>query len=519
MLWDKLEKERLRKTYYQSLTDAIDALEGGDASRLHTVYCIFAFGDSGLVKRGAKAVRLLLESYTVGQMIRLGENFRQYTSLEWSIDWKEIDLERMRAIFETEQDYIFALILGSFHPNGYFRERCCLEMAGFDGTLPYLVLRMNDWVGEIRETAKNVTVARVENCPLQELFLTFQALDKVERSERRNAGDLEAIKSLAGDRMRKEAPSFPLYQIVGYEFAVRKSVYHALFSGKILDKRQADALLDRERHSFCQSVIISGILKYYDCYMEEVDRYLGHKNVSVRRKAMEYKYGRIKNSWPGLERMLLDPGRGIRELAAFLLETYDGMDVPAFYTRHLQDENPVIPIIGLGETGTKEMAGELTAFLEHPSEKVVKSTILSIGRLTGEEGYDLYWNYLFDGRIPVVKAAYTAIRTNRIHYGAARLYEEWRKCGSEALGRYLILLILKEYSWDRLPWLICLYRDERAQMLRDKILDGMRMRNAYARVTAEQAGRIETAVRESGDALPQDLVKGIRFDLKFVTTR
>ena len=49
--------------------------------------------------------------------------------------------------------YRALLICGSAHPNGYLREYCLKLLANERGVLPYILMRMNDWVPAIRLTA------------------------------------------------------------------------------------------------------------------------------------------------------------------------------------------------------------------------------------------------------------------------------------------------------------------------------------------------------------------------------
>ena len=97
---------------------------------------------------------LELESLTLRQMTGLYERFRTFISLEWSIDWSSLSLNSiLRALCGKDQgeERKYVLILGTFHPNGYFRERCMEELAKESGALPYLMLRANDWVKPIFE--------------------------------------------------------------------------------------------------------------------------------------------------------------------------------------------------------------------------------------------------------------------------------------------------------------------------------------------------------------------------------
>lgn len=499
-----------------SVREAIAGLEEGDGSCLHIAYCSLGLGDKMLIRNSGQAIRSFLKNLDMQQMIRLSENFRQYTSLDWVISWEKINPAKYKNVFESETDYIYMLILGSFHPNGYYRERCVREMAGCPGTLPYLILRLNDWVELIRDTAEMAVCKKVADCEVHELFYSAQALYKVRVSGRRSSRTQAQVEKLMERRMEQEAAGITTEVVLGYEYGVRKSIYRFLLSRGILDMEMAEAFLDRERHSFCQALIISELLEHYPCSMEQIDRYLRHKSACVRRKALDYKYRLLEDSWPGLEYMLLDTCRGVRELAAFILERSSGFDVQGFYVSHLQDENPAVSIAGLGERGSRETAPLIRPFLTHPSNKAVRSAVTALGRLEGMDAADIFWEYLFDSRVSVSKASFRAAVDSGVWYGARPLYEALLGSDMPHLTRYVLYLLLRENSWDRLPYLILIWQRPGLEEYRDKILGGLWCRNMYAAVPPGQAALIRGALEREGRELPERLRQGILFDLKFV---
>lgn len=163
-LWDRVFKKKIQVEYMQTVMEAVARVEAGDRRYLYTAYWAFVMNDEALVRRAGGAIRGLLETYTIQQMVRLSERFRQYTSLEWYFDWDKVDLKGVRGQFESDRDYVFTLILGSFHPNGYYRERCTRELAEYQDTLPYMVLRVNDWVEVIRQSAFELVKDRLSVC-------------------------------------------------------------------------------------------------------------------------------------------------------------------------------------------------------------------------------------------------------------------------------------------------------------------------------------------------------------------
>ena len=533
MLWTKVEKERLKRAYHARMSRAISGLEAMDISGLSQVYCAVATEDRELIRSGGRAIGMVMEGMTMRQVIRLSEHFRQYTSMEWDIDWKKVDIRQKKDWFRSDRDYFWILALGSFHPNGYYRQACLEEMAGYPGALPFLVLRLNDWVGEVRLAAARAAAKRLETCPLDELFAAMMALDKVKRSGRKDGRTVEHIGTVMSERLDQEAGSLSVPSVLSMDYEVRKSIYRFLFSGRRLDQETAELFLNQEKHSYCQSVIWTGLLTYYPCSIEMADCYLLHRSSFVRRKAMEYKYHVLKCAWPGVEDLLLDANCGIRDLAAYILKKHSQLDILAFYEKHLKEPVPVPAILGIGEQGRalddrNGLADLVLPYLEHESEKVVRGALEAVGMLMGAEGEEIYWKYLLDTRPCISKAAYQCIRKNGIHPGAALLYreqEEWRKSDETAgksqdsvchIRRYLILLLIQENSWDRLPYLIFLLKDESLKEYRDKLLGALQIRSPYARVDRKQAAFIKQVLAKEAEAVPEELARAIVFDLKFM---
>lgn len=514
MFWNKITESKIKNEQYNYIIGAIQKLRDGDKSYIHIVYSAFAFGDKDLTKVAGSAIRMHLEDYSMNQMIKLSESFRQYTSIEWSIEWRNVCLKDIISCFEHEKDYIYSIILGSFHPNGYFRESCIVELSKYEDTLAYIVLRLNDWVDNVRKCAYDLIFMKLEKCSINELFRATLPMNKVKSSERRYIDDLMKIYDAITKRIEDEIQSIPLNSICYYDFNIRKNIYKLLFSKKVFEKEKADYLLAKERHSFCKSLIISGILEFNECSMEQINAYLKNENSNVRRKALEYKYSLLKNGWDGLEEMLLDQNSSIRELVIFILKRHVHINILNYYIEHLTDIKPAIAIIGVGENGNKEQVGLLVHFLSHKDEKIVRITIVTLGKLMGYEGYDLYWKYLFDKRPGVSKAAYLSIKKSLIHYGAEKLFSEYKANEIHHIKRYLALLIMQENSWQRLPYLLYLYDDEDLAELRDKIRLKIINRDMYGKIDGKQVDFINKVIDEKKDIFPMKLIEDIRFDIK-----
>lgn len=498
---------------------AIEELEQGDESYLKIVYEAFSIENKEIVKKAGQVLTAHLEGKTAKYIIMLSERFREYSSLEWSIDWSTIDITKKKAWFDSEQDYVNALIVGSFHPNGYFREICSKELYNYPNTLGYILLRVNDWVIQIRETTFLLALKKIENCSIEELFLAVPYMDKLSHAGRMDYGNKKILLETFDARIEKVLPDIPLNNIKRFDYPIRKKIYKLALEKKVWNLSDINYLLEREKHSFCKQVLIVGILRYYHCSEEQIEGYLKNKNSIVRRRALEYKYAVIKDYWDGLEMMLLDTSRGIRDLAVYIIRQHSNINIVEFYQEHLQDENPITAILGIGENGGKEEGQQLLPFLKLSNLKVVSAALIALSKTIKMDGYDIYLEYLTNKESAVAKAAYYAIRSNNIHYGAEKLYQYCRQYEYSHIGKYAMLLLIQENSWNRLPFLLDLYARNQFEAYQDQLWRAIVKRDMYGKISKQQEERINKMLRETEELLPEKLIKEIRFDMKFVVEK
>lgn len=504
---------------YLSFTDkAMTQVEAGDMTCLKTVYSIFATSDCVRIRRGGEVIRKALQHVSITGMMRLDEAFRQCTSMEWTIDWSRISLSTIREQFACEQDYTYALILGTFHPNGYYREKCLLELADSEGSLPYLLLRLNDWVAPVRKRAVQCCEIRVPKASMNEIVSSCVVLEKLQRSERCLEQDVNTIIEEIIQRFETLQPEMDLNILSKYDFHERKALYKLFIAYHILTFEQMNDLLEIEPHGNCKTLLICALIAHKQCTMEQIDYYMENKSGCIRKKALEYKYEVLHNTWNGLEWKLLDSNRGIRENVVFILRKHTDLNIREFYMEHLQDENPETAIMGLSESGKSEDWNLLLPFLKSRNIRLLGAVLTALSRFPDFDGYELYWNYLDHPDITVIKAAYTAILKKDYHYGAKQVYNTLMQKQDDPSARYYLRLLTKEKSWDRLPYVLTLYAQNTYPKENFLLLRTMTKRYMYEKVSPAQAEKVRQTLIQYGSILPPGLVQSVEFDLKLVSS-
>lgn len=512
------------QTYYLSYF-SVSALPEFSSDKLFGIgalYNIFGLENNEHYQwEAAKKLTDMFGSITIKQVIWLSEN------VDWNdpygfgirlgIDWKNADISRKHFKHLSMEEYITVLKLGTFHYNGYFREKCMEAAAEYDGSLPFLMLRLNDWVEVIREKAFLLVQNRLKQCPPEEIILSLPCFGKVQNSQRRKSEYITYLEKEIEYFLEKTIRQINIDKINQYEIFVRNSIYRYISRIAVLEIEKMEQLVDSSKDSYGKRVLIQGILKNYECSDNKLKEYLHNKSVIVRRRALEKLYGRLGDAWQGIEELLLDKSKKIREDVSYIIEKHTDFPILNFYVQKLETGPAVIPILGVGEHGTIKESKLLLPFLESTDARITKAALISCGYLIGAKNEGLYWKYLSDRRPGIAKQAYLIVDKLDIHYGAAMLYEAYQKNREFDERKYFLNLLLKEPSWSRLPFLLLLFDSETENPVMEyKIFEKISNRNMYAKVSRQQAEEIRHAFEVMRDRIPKELKKKIEWDLKYV---
>lgn len=501
---------------------ALPALKQGNAGYVNFLLRVFTIKDAKHYHiEVADAFVKLLAHTSVKGLIRLDEQCRCYLYEEYITNWWYIDpcfkLSHEMLPYLSEEQYTAILRLGTFHSNGYFRQMCMEALAQYSNTLPFLVMRLNDWVNEIRQCAYQLIIKKIRICGIQELFSAMPMLDKVKNSRRRDASHLASIEMQIQKQLSEKFADCPLNSIHTYDITVKNAIYRFLNQNSILTLLQMEQLCSLEKDSYGKRLLILGIFKHFDCTEELISRCLSDKSAIVRCHALDYYYAKRKDVWDGLEHMLMDKSKKIRSNVSYILMKHSDFDVLAYYKEQLQKRDNITAILGIGENGSSEDIDVISPYFDNSNEHFVKAALQSYGMLAMNQGEAIYWKYLLDSSILLSKQAYRLIKKYNIHYGAEILYETYLKYQNLPVAEDIILLLIKEPSWISLPYLLLLYDSQNlSETIKNHVHAAVNIRNMYAKVSAKQAEFIRSVLEQQQNHIPKDLCKNILFDLQYI---
>lgn len=524
------KKSSVQKAYL----DYINNVALPEFHKGNTVYCnilqgAFAFPkEKDLQIKVAAAYDELLSRISSKRLIRLSEEARKFFYDErrkywYELDWKSIDLSRRRLSHLTDDQYSAVLKMGTFMSDGYYRQQCVERLNGFAGALPYFILRLNDWVVQVRECAFIMAQSRIQKCNIVEIFASLSMMEKVKCSGRRSDEHIfqieEGIKETLA-QMFCDISEQTLNEIHCYEVNMKNAIYRLISQDKMVGRAAMEKLLSLEKASYGKTLLIRGIFDHYGYEPFRINQYLKSKSAVVRYYALQFRYEQEHQAWDGLEEMLLDRSARIRDHASYILEKHTDIRVLDFYLDRLAGQVSKIVLLGIGEHGSEEEADVVSPFLESSEEQIAAAALEAYGKLVGEGGAFVYWKSLNDSRPSVSGKAYRLIKKYRIRYGASQIYDAFLQNRKTVLGGYLLKLLLREPSWERLPYLLMLYGDKDLSDADQNLIEaGIKSRYVYAKISMQQEQKILDILEQKNNQIPEEIKKAIKFDLKHVVIR
>jgi HEAT repeat protein len=384
-------------------------LETSELSAIPEVYQLLLSKDEGTKLKSAKMLNSVMSTLNSSQLIKVDKMFRARDSYSWKYNWSNKKPEKLFHPLMTEGETLTILGLSSFHPNGYFREKAIKKLSqmntGFE--IPYLLIRINDWVKEVRNISKEnlIMYLRQENAVsfVASLPLVFRLKDCL-----RNEHDdiFNAIISMISN---KESSSELINGLNSTDSKVRLSCYKIILQARMLNNKSIINYLIKEPYSYIRLFVLRIIQKTItiDEFNDISQLLLKDKLAQIRILTLETLY-KVKplESIDILEKSLFDESQAVRELSRYLLSKYKKYDFSFIYRNAVYKREAIYSsICGLGETGNISDAKIIAEFVSFDSHKIVRASLYALAKLDFEGYKEMFVFTLSDCRTGISKAA------------------------------------------------------------------------------------------------------------------
>jgi len=480
------------------------------------------------------AIELLLHNIAPEHLLQLDDRIR---SGGWSVPahlcpWDGLKFSALQKYF-TDDRQIGLLGVTSFHRSGYERQDVVTNLSRIFGgqELPYLLIRLCDWVPAVRGAAELAVEARINTDYLPHFVDCLALIKRVKERQRyqqesRRLELIERVHSLLKNpanfdllvknlnhrdlRVRRICLSLML-EVQEPELA--KLVPHIIYNGDAVIRQQAVGLALRLGMAEQQLAL---------------ERLLKDRSPSVRCEALRglCTTGGELVAWR-LRTGLLDPSTRVRQYAVWQLATLEpDFDFRGFYIQCLQDLREPQPlaaaVAGLGEIGVPADGQQVVSLIDHPRLVVQRAAIKSLSKLDPDHHTALFLRLLQSKKASVSRVAQKALaRTKNIVTGSTL----WPICQSSSdwhVKRNALVLINQLEKWDRLCHLLLALADGdmQIQALTISCLQDWQSQYkttwSFTRPNSRQQELLQSALQSSSDAIPDDLTKTLEQCLKAV---
>jgi HEAT repeat protein len=487
----------------------------------------FVLSESREVARAAAAtVDKLLGTLLQHELAQLDSIFRERSPYlgRYRMEWhklKPADLSRL----ESYGSYSVALLgLASFHASGYVREEAVKRLSRMSGggELPFLLIRLNDWVQHVRKAALAAVTSRLSPSYAGSFAANLPLITRLEQTER---GDhQQIIEAIEGLLKSPECGDALLSALDSPDRLVRRISFRLAVDTTSVDQ---SSIMEHALNDEDTVIRLWSARKIASEFAgEALDKFLAlmrrDRFMPVRREALRAIVNRLSERAPHELRLaLLDSHASMREEARYLLLKIENIDVASFYRQALESAEGVglyAAISGLGETGSASDDSLLIEYTLHKSAKVRRAAIKALSRLNGGEHLSVFMAALQDEMPSVSREARKALSGRLNVIGGEPLWGIFNSTTRHFVRQNVLYLLSRLGKWDSIYFLIKAAGDsddtiaERSRLYIWRWLG--RFNRSFTAPTHQQLNRLEGALKESGNLLDENVREQLLFSIK-----
>jgi hypothetical protein len=373
-----------------------------------------------------------------------------------------------------------SLLLASLDPNGRIRECSLRKLLHLPDAaiLPFMLLRLNDWVPGLRRLADDWLARHAQHLPTSELVRVIPILAAI--ADRRNSSVSGQLPVFAQRLQEFEAVPLLVAAIPTSDSRSRRYILHLLSaSGALADECVQWALI-HSRDPFAGVLCLDALEKCsVPVSRDALIAAVKAKSVMLRNKALQlWQARRLGGLTAVLEERLLDESATVRQFARYwLLQERPGLEFTPVYRAAMQDNPPrkvAAALAGYHECGAKLEHEDYVLWVQHPASIVRRVALRCFAAAMPEAAQPVVRQFALEGIDPTLRG--TAFRIIQSHRRWLTLEEiaSLVLTGQEiGLRLKALSLLRREEKWHQLPVLLRLLSGDDEE-LRPAILTALR---------------------------------------------
>ena len=506
--------DRIRRKQYDPC-EIIGQIADREEYAAITTLLPFLFEKLEVAEAASEAIHRLVQVIPPEEFVAFDERFR--CSIEWGVSaaWHALWPRKVGDLPKTVRSRPAVLGLASLHHSGYVREEAVCQLSELDdvGVIPFLLLRLNDWVPNVRAAARAGIERRMKEGRWEgfddNLYLVMRLLQCNRGRDKNLVRAITEHLVFSGKKPRtalvldnrslfvRRQGFRLLLEISGPH--VRELVDTALESHdpllRVWGARRAFELLSGEELQDCLSV-------------------LRHDSViGVRREALITTVCRFPDrALESLKEALFDRSYSMRDLARYYLRKHGEVDFASVYREAIAHKLhfPAV-LFGLAETGNAAGVNILRPFLTSNIASHRMAAVEGVGALGESETLDLVYPAIFDESRKVRQAAAAILQKHIAHVDLDSLRNVVFSEEKSPVRLAALEILDTAGIWEVLPCLIqaaCDHEDLIAEYARNRI--ERRYTRVFTNPSKQQRQRIDEALDEFGNRLDATFARGLR---------
>lgn len=350
----------------------------------------FVFGDDRDVARAAASVldraisaAILADLAPLEVACRRGWWTYAPSESGWA-NLRPVEVARFSPFGDVESSVVG---VASFHASGYVREAAVTRLDALSGgrELPFLLVRLNDWVTPVAERARLAVERRVVSAYADAFLDSLPILLRLAASKRReHAGLLAQVYQL----LRESEPTLRR-GLASEDRLVRRISFRLAREAERANATELLhlALCDADTVIRLEAVKDAAARMPTDELAAVLAVIVADPYPPIRREGIGAAADRLgdgANAW--LLTAVMDRNQVVREVARFCLRRRGAVtDFAALYRVRLRDGTPTrelaTALVGLGETGTTTDTSVVAPFLEHGRPAVRRAAVRALASI------------------------------------------------------------------------------------------------------------------------------------------
>jgi hypothetical protein len=406
------------------------------------------------VRRAGAAVIVDLASYIpVASLPGFEERLRDQT-------WQHRAWHELRLEWIAKQEWplrVWAML--TMHRSGFVREaamRRLVSSGNFELALPFLLLRVNDWVSEVRLFAIDAVRSLID---VKHVALWIPVLELVDKlSLRSRVGHLWLSEGVTALFLRPESRSALMTAARSDDRAVARWAFRVAIAAGT-NREELVKLAIASTDSLVRLRAAAAVRSWKQCPGREqfLARLARDRFMPVRREALYAALDDAPESRRAfLYAALLDRHASMRDAARFYLRqqpepTHDPFDARAFYLSALMNEEPRLQapaIAGIGECGSRADADALVPYVAQRSSGIAAAAVRAIASLDRDSRIGWFIELLKDDRPGVAKEACRAIVASGYLVPVEPVRSILRSQPQDHSSRLALRVLLRRHPYD-----------------------------------------------------------------------